>query len=103
VQFKAARAEPAPIQAVKNVALKLHVASVYFKCFKCLRGMLQVAYIDVTKVDRDVAHVIIVFSSICLKCFICFRRILQVFHLNIAKVDLDVAYTCMFRAYVTSV
>ena len=72
--------------------LKLHVASVYFKCF---RGMLQVFYIDVAKVDRDVAHVAMMFSSVCLKCFICFRRMMQVFYLDVAKVDLDVAYVAM--------
>ena len=36
-----------------------HVARVYFKCFRCFGGMLQVLYIDVAKVDRDVAHVVI--------------------------------------------
>jgi hypothetical protein len=34
-----------------DIALKLHVASVYFKYFNCFRGMLQVFYINVTKVD----------------------------------------------------
>jgi bacterioferritin-associated ferredoxin len=68
-----------------DVALKPHVASACFKCFKCFRGMLQVFYIDITKVDRDVAHVAMVFSSVCPKCFICFRRVLQVFHLDFAK------------------
>jgi hypothetical protein len=33
---------------------KLHVAGV---CFKCFRGMLQVFYTDVAKVDQDVAYV----------------------------------------------
>jgi hypothetical protein len=37
-----------------DIALKAHIASA---CFKCFRGMLQVYYIDVAKVDRDVAHV----------------------------------------------
>jgi hypothetical protein len=74
-----------------DVALKLHVASIYFKCFKCFRGMLQIFYIDVAKVDRDVAHVAMVFSSVCPKCFICFRHMLQVFPLDAAKVDLDSA------------
>ena len=60
-------------------------------------------YIDVAKVDQDVAHVAIVFSSVCSKYFICFRRMLQVFHLNVAKVNLDVAYICMLQAYVSSV
>jgi len=63
-----------------DVALKPHVASVYFKCFKCFRGMLQVFYIDVAKVDRDVANVAMVFqvyapnvssvSDVCCNCFI---------------------------------
>ena len=60
-------------------------------------------YIDVAKVNRDVAHVAMVFSSVCPKYFICFKRMLQVFHLDVAKVDLDVGYTCMLQAYVSSV
>jgi hypothetical protein len=83
-----------------DVALKLYVVIV---CFKCFRGMLQVFYIDVVKVDRNIAHVAMVFSSVYPKCFICFRCTLQVFHLDVAKVDLDVAYTCMLQAYVSSV
>jgi hypothetical protein len=62
-----------------------------------------VLYIDVAKVDRDVAHVAMMFSSVCFKCFICFRRMLQVFHLDVVKVNLDFAYTCMLQAYVFSV
>jgi predicted DsbA family dithiol-disulfide isomerase len=62
-----------------------------------------VFYIDVAKVDRDVAHVAMVFSSVCPKCFICFRRMLQAFHLNVAKLDMDVAYTCMLQEYVSSI
>jgi hypothetical protein len=38
--------------------LKVHVAIAYFKCFKCFRGTFQVLYIDVAKVDCDVAHVV---------------------------------------------
>ena len=41
-------------------------------------------YIDVAKVDQDVAHVAMVFSSVCLKCFIYFKRMLHVFYLDIA-------------------
>jgi hypothetical protein len=65
--------------------------------------MLYVFYIDVAKVDRDVAHVAMVFSSLCPKYFICFKCMLQVFHLDVAKLDLDVAYTCMLQEYVSSV
>ena len=52
-------------------------------------------YIDIPKVDRDVAHIVMA-MHVCSKCFICSRRMLQVFYL-------DVAYTCMLQAYVSSV
>jgi hypothetical protein len=61
--------------------------------------MLQVLYINVAKVDCDVAYV----SSACPKCFICFRRMLQVFCLDVAEVDLYVAYICIMQAYVSRV
>ena len=38
----------------------MHVASVFFKCFRCLIGMLQLFHADVAKVDRDVAYVAMV-------------------------------------------
>jgi hypothetical protein len=72
-----------------------------------------VFYIDVAKVDRDVAHFAMVFSSVCPKCFVCFRRMLQVLHLDVVKVDSDVAlhvasvcsncFRSMFHSYVASV
>jgi hypothetical protein len=62
-----------------------------------------VFYIDVAKVDWDVVHVAMVFSSVCPTCFVCFRHLLQVLHLGVAKVDLDVAYTYMLQAYVSGV
>jgi hypothetical protein len=65
-----------------------------------------VLYIDVAKVDRDVAHVVMVIH-ICFKCmsqmFHLFQTNLQVFCLDVEKVDLDVAYTCMLQAYISSV
>jgi hypothetical protein len=51
--------------------LKVHVTIV---CFRCFRGMLQVLFIDVAKVDRDVAHVVIAIH-------VCFKCVLQMFHL----------------------
>jgi hypothetical protein len=53
--------------------LKVHVASV---CFKCFIGMLQLFHMDVVKVDRDAAYAAMV-VHICCKllfppCFICF-------------------------------
>ena len=52
-------------------ALKLHVASIYFVCF---RGMLKVFHTDVTKVDWDVAHVAIVVH-------VCCKILFSMFHL----------------------
>jgi hypothetical protein len=42
----------------------MHVVSVHFKCFRCFRGMLQVFYKDVAKVDRDVVDVAISYTRI---------------------------------------
>jgi Na+/melibiose symporter-like transporter len=53
--------------------LKAHVSSICFKCFKCFRGMLQVFYADVTKVDRDVARVAIVVH-------VCCKLLFSIFH-----------------------
>ena len=38
-----------------QVLLKAHVARICFKCFRCFRDMLQGLYIDVTKVDWNIA------------------------------------------------
>jgi hypothetical protein len=54
-----------------------------------------VLYIDINKVDRDDAHVVMAIR-------ICFKYMFQkfyLFHTNVAKVD----YTCMLQAYVSSV
>jgi hypothetical protein len=50
----------------------MHVASIYFKCFRCFTCMLQVFHMNVTKVDRDTAYVFAI-------AFKCFRRMVQVF------------------------
>jgi hypothetical protein len=60
--------------------LKASVANVRFKCFECFRGMLQVFYIGVAIIYRDVAHVAMYVSSVCSDYFICF--ILQIFYLD---------------------
>jgi len=46
--------------------------------------MLQIFYLDVAKVDLDVAYV-------AMPIHICFRRMLQMFHLDVSKVDRGVA------------
>jgi hypothetical protein len=42
--------------------------------FKCFKGTLQVLYIDVAKVDRDIAHVV-------MDIHVCFKCMFQMFHL----------------------
>jgi hypothetical protein len=76
-------------QAQGDVALKLYVASVYFKCFRCFRGMLQVFYMGIAIVDRDVAHVAIV-------VYICCKRLFQLFHLFF----ICMLHMCLFRCYI---
>jgi hypothetical protein len=65
-----------------------------------------VLYINVAKVDRDVAHYVMAIhyvSSVCSKYFICSKCMLQVFYLDVAIEDLDVVYICMLQTYVPSV
>jgi hypothetical protein len=86
VQHTIARIEHTPtgIHSPKqpgDVCAETAYFGLHFKCFKCLRGILQVFYIDLAKVVRDVAHVAMVFfqayvtnvlsvSDVCCKCFI---------------------------------
>jgi hypothetical protein len=56
------------------LALKAHVASVCFKCFICLIGMLQGFRMDVAKVDRNVTYVAMVVH-------VCCKRLLPMLHL----------------------
>jgi hypothetical protein len=64
----------AGIEHRNDATLKALVASVCFKCFRRFRGTLQVFYIDVAKVDRDVAHV-------AMAIHVYFERMFQMFHL----------------------
>jgi hypothetical protein len=72
-----------------HVALKMHVARVCFKYFNCFRGMLQVFYTHVAKVDR-VLHMLqwlyTYVASSYSQCFIYF------FDVRCKYVYLDVAY-----------
>jgi hypothetical protein len=71
--------DPPFSQAIRRSCdvLKTHVASVYFKCFRCFRGMLQVFQMGVAKVDQNVAYVAIVVHVCCKGLFpifhLCFR------------------------------
>jgi hypothetical protein len=57
--------------------LQMHVS----KCFRCFIGISQVFYMDVAKIDQDVAH-----------CYKCFRDMLQVSIRNVS----DVCCKCSF-------
>ena len=72
--------------------MKVHVASVYFKCFRRFRCMLLLFYMDFAKVDQE--------CCICCKCFRGMLQVFQRFVQNISSIldvcckrsDLDVAY-----------
>jgi hypothetical protein len=92
-----------------------HVASACFKCFRSFVGMFQVFHADVTKVDRNVAYVVMVIH-VCCKCvfpmfhlffrrtlqvclsryYICFTHILQVFYMDVAYVCN--CFSCVFES-----
>jgi hypothetical protein len=74
-----------------------------FQVFQMFQTYVASILYRYCKVDRDVAHVAMMFSSVSPKCFICFRRILQVFYLDVTKVDLNAAYTSKLQVYVSSV
>jgi hypothetical protein len=54
-----------------DITLKVHVASI---CFKCFRDMLQVLQMDIAKVDQDVAYVAMVVQ-------VCRNGLFPMFHL----------------------
>jgi hypothetical protein len=72
----------------------MHIASVQFKCFICFRGMLQLFYTDVAKVNRDVAYVF---------AMVVRTRMLQAPVLNISSILSDVCCKCVYLnvAYVS--
>jgi hypothetical protein len=44
----------------RDVVLKAHVASLYFKCFRYFRGILRLFHVDVAKANWNVAYVAII-------------------------------------------
>jgi hypothetical protein len=86
--------------------------------FHQFQTYVAIVYLDVTKVDLDVAYTCILqayvssfsgVSYVCYKCFIwmlhtfcngykcfsCFRRMLQLFDLDVVKIDLGVAHVAV--------
>jgi hypothetical protein len=47
--------------------------------------MLQVLYLNVSKVDRDVGHVAMLFQVCVPNVLSVFKRMLQMFHLDVAE------------------
>ena len=78
------------------------VSDVCCKCFNCFGHMLQIFPQDVTKVDQDVAYVVIAIH-------VCFECMFQKFHLSsipdeCCKCFVRVLqHTCMLQAYVSSI
>jgi hypothetical protein len=72
-----------------NVALKAHIANICFKCFRCFEGILQVFYMNVVKVDRNVAYAASV-SEAC--CKYLFKSVSSVLDEYCNHFDLDVVY-----------
>jgi hypothetical protein len=54
----------------------MSVASLCCKCFRYFRRMLQMFYLNISKGDFGVAHVVMAIYA-CFKCFVYFRRMLQ--------------------------
>ena len=52
----------------------MHVLNACTKCFRCFIRMLQAFYLNVAKLDLDVAYVAMTIHA-------CFKRMFQVFHL----------------------
>jgi hypothetical protein len=76
--------EPPFVQAARRCCAKS-------ACCKRIFQVFQGFYLDVVKVDLDVAFVAmathVYVASVCSKCFICFRCMLKLFHLGVTKVD----------------
>jgi hypothetical protein len=75
--------------------LKEHVTNICFECFRCFKNMLQVFYINVAKVNRDV--------TICVH--VCCKGLLLIFHLCFRTYVANV-FICklhMFHTYVAYV
>ena len=66
-----------------------YVAMAINVCFECFGLILQVFYMDVAKVDRDITRVASV-SEVCCKCF---RDMWQASIQNVLSVS-DVCYKC---------
>jgi energy-converting hydrogenase Eha subunit C len=63
--------------------LQMYVSSV----LDVIRGMLQVFYMDIAKVDRDVAYVASVSEACCKRLFKMFHLVASFFYLDIAHVS----------------
>jgi hypothetical protein len=73
-----------------DIALKTHIASICFRCFKC---MLQVFRMNVAKVDWDVAYVAMVIHVYCKRLFAMCRCFVT------RQVNLYVCHTVLRRRW----
>jgi hypothetical protein len=87
-----------------DIALKAHVPSLRFKCFRCFIWTLHVFHLNVAKVDRYVAHVEMAIHVCCNFMFqtfqLFFRSMLQVYVSAVSEICckwfyLNVAYVAV--------
>jgi hypothetical protein len=78
-----------------HIALKVHVANVCFKYFRCFRGMFQVFLMDIAKVDWDVAHV-------AMAIYVCRKSLFKMFYLFQTYVA-SILSGCCIHKHVASV
>jgi hypothetical protein len=85
--------------------MKAHIAIVCFKRFRHFRGMMQLFYMDVTKVDRgcytcckSFQRQLQVFQWCCSKCYLYSRGMLQAF-----RSRCYICFTHMLQQYIQNV
>jgi hypothetical protein len=87
---RAATRRRIPPQRPKSTGPSLPLPYAANICFKCFKGMLQLLYMDVAKVDLDVTHVTY-FTNIS---EVCCKRLLKMFHLFRRYVAVSVLSRC---------
>jgi hypothetical protein len=85
-----------------DATLKAHVTRVCFKCLRCFRGMLQVLYIDVAKVDRDIAHVLMAIH-VCFKCMLQMLHLFQTYVASVLSRCCKSRFGCCIYMHVVSI
>ena len=73
-------------KSIYGCYIYIYVANICFKCFRCFRVTLQVFYIVVAKVDRDVAKVDRDVAYVAIAIHVCFKCTFYLFQMHVASV-----------------